>query len=580
MTIEIEKFYQSHQIDEDFDEVFYIKEYANTKDFYQPYCLANNIDDRHRLFFHWYNYGNKSNHYKNSQEKQTNDFIPKINPRNKIQEKLAILTTYFNPCNYINIKYNYIKFSEYITKFADLFTIELSFDNSFITDSRFSIHIEGEKSNILWQKEALLNILLKRIPKEYTNIAWIDSDIIFDDPYWSIHLNKQLNYYKVIQLFGDGYRENSNGQIIADSKFVSRIKHHPYGVTGFAWAIRREVIDEIKFLDNQILGGADYVMCSAFMNHPKLLDSLTYYVNDHYTQNWIQKTTKIIDSSVGYIDCSIIHMYHGEINHRNYQDRYSIFNDLKSIEKINGLWQCNDTEIADKIQKYFFSRQEDDNVVSVNQIFDQIYVLNLDRESHKYDIIKTKLDQLKIQHIRFCAIDGESLDFDGSNFITGQGDIENKYAFGCLLSHIHIIKDAKNNGYNKILILEDDVMFCDNFLARLQDIKKIKEWNLLYFGGSQHNWNNIKYFDGFYHAQNTSGTFAYGVNKSMYDEIINFCTNKTIDFNLSQLQQKYKECFVFYPNICIADVSSSSIRKPRNQQSHNLKMKWDILNYE
>lgn len=57
--VSIEEFYKNHKIDDNFDVKFYSTEYPDTKDFYQPYCKDNGIDDRHRLFYHWFFYGNK-----------------------------------------------------------------------------------------------------------------------------------------------------------------------------------------------------------------------------------------------------------------------------------------------------------------------------------------------------------------------------------------------------------------------------------------------------------------------------------------------------------------------------------------
>jgi hypothetical protein len=59
---DITKFYQMFSIHGDFDEVLYQRQYPELVDFYQPYCKENNIDDKHRLFFHWHRYGkNRSN---------------------------------------------------------------------------------------------------------------------------------------------------------------------------------------------------------------------------------------------------------------------------------------------------------------------------------------------------------------------------------------------------------------------------------------------------------------------------------------------------------------------------------------
>ena len=56
-NISIKEFYQHNSIDDSFDAVFYQEQYPETKDFYQPYSLEHNIDDRHRLYFHQYFYG-------------------------------------------------------------------------------------------------------------------------------------------------------------------------------------------------------------------------------------------------------------------------------------------------------------------------------------------------------------------------------------------------------------------------------------------------------------------------------------------------------------------------------------------
>ena len=58
------------KIEDDFDEIFYQKEYPDTKDFYQPYCVNHNIDDKRRLFYHYKTYND--NRYKNLLQKLSN----------------------------------------------------------------------------------------------------------------------------------------------------------------------------------------------------------------------------------------------------------------------------------------------------------------------------------------------------------------------------------------------------------------------------------------------------------------------------------------------------------------------------
>lgn len=55
----IEQFYDLYPLDEGFDEVEYIKNFPEAKNFYQPHCKHNNISDKKRLYFHFRNYVEK-----------------------------------------------------------------------------------------------------------------------------------------------------------------------------------------------------------------------------------------------------------------------------------------------------------------------------------------------------------------------------------------------------------------------------------------------------------------------------------------------------------------------------------------
>lgn len=74
MTISIEEFYKSNKVDEEFDEIFYSNIHSGSLDeFYQPHCFENNISERERLYFHYYEYGR----YYGSKKRQQ-DLMPRI----------------------------------------------------------------------------------------------------------------------------------------------------------------------------------------------------------------------------------------------------------------------------------------------------------------------------------------------------------------------------------------------------------------------------------------------------------------------------------------------------------------------
>lgn len=55
--MDINHFYMTNSVDPDFDEKSYASIYPKTKDFYQPFCRENGIDEKRRLFFHFSCYG-------------------------------------------------------------------------------------------------------------------------------------------------------------------------------------------------------------------------------------------------------------------------------------------------------------------------------------------------------------------------------------------------------------------------------------------------------------------------------------------------------------------------------------------
>lgn len=358
----IKNFYKNNEIDEDFDENFYLKSYYwSLVDFLKDDGF-NFTSLRKKLFYHYKTIGIHQCFVKNYNYYY---FNKKKSTRKNVKNKLAVITAFFNPCNYSNLKNNYDIFEKNIKNFCDLFVIELSFNDNFYIKNKNSIKIKGNKKNILWQKERMLNILLEKIPEEYTDIAWIDCDIIFQDKDWVEKIYESLNENKIIQLFKKCYRFQGDNKKIEDT-YDSIIKNCMYGSSGFAWAARRETLDQIKFLDNRILGGGDSVMSSSFINSPYLFKicNRIHTLND-VSKSWVNKSKELIDSAVDCINCEIDHLYHGSFNNRNYKDRYSIllsFNKSEFYIDKNNLWATDNIELTNKIYKYFLSRKEDDNL--------------------------------------------------------------------------------------------------------------------------------------------------------------------------------------------------------------------------
>ena len=158
-----------------------------------------------------------------------------------------------------------------------------------------------------------------------------------------------------------------------------------------------------------------------------------------------------------------------------------LFQIYPNCSEINTLVYCQQTISKDELLAYmmFTEQKEHDGfrnyeelrervssrLGDINDYFDYVYCLNLDRKLQNFLNIKEKCDLIGLKINRFSAVDGNNI----HESILKQYNGINKYAVGCLLSHYNIIKDAKKNGYKKVLILEDDILFCNNFHEKFND---------------------------------------------------------------------------------------------------------------
>lgn len=249
---------------------------------------------------------------------------------------------------------------------------------------------------------------------------------------------------------------------------------------------------------------------------------------------------------------------------------------------------------------------------SINVFFDKIYIVNLENNKEdKYTISKQLIDK-NIDFQIWEATNGYSNEnrklyeeylnrgIGKFNFFHEYKDLE-KYrgakfiespgAYGYIQTYISIIKNAKNNKYKSILILEDDTIFVDDFDEKLEIfLKKVKsDWKIIQLGASEYNWGNVNtkeaLKEGYYSpkAIETCGSFAMAINNSIYDELIKVQSYFDGPFDhipIASLYTKYqKQCYVCFPNIIVPNVTTSSIRNGRDQFTHGEKMKWNLNKY-
>src|SRR3989339_482669 len=315
------------------------------------------------------------------------------------------ITTFYNLSDY-KIKYkNYKIFRENSKKQGlKLLAVEITFNKKPFelkkSDAEIIIQIRASKKNIMWQKEALLNIGLKNLPKDCDKIAWLDCDVVFENNNWVKETSKLLEKYCVVQPFSLvvilDKNKSSKDVNISNIKFgviSENTKRHSFvylknlfdnriGHPGFAWAGRREIFDKIKFYDKFILASGDTFMAYAFYSQKSTM-SITQNTNMQIEDfsSWQEKCFNLVAGNVFYTNGVVFHLWHGKTKNRRYEEirfilKENNFNPLKDVIKDHqGLlqWSCDKRNLIKNTKKYFYLRNEDD-CFYLRDIFDIFFI--------------------------------------------------------------------------------------------------------------------------------------------------------------------------------------------------------------
>lgn len=243
--------------------------------------------------------------------------------------------------------------------------------------------------NLLWHKEALLNLAVSKLPKNIKYVFWVDADVIFTNKDWLTDSVKELKSgANILQPFEycvhldkdelqpsfdlNNYREfntsTRNPKLWRSfcSNYVDSIElansrdYNIHGHVGFAWGAKREILDKVPLYDKALIGGADHIIAHAAAGqvpHPCINKSFTDDLDSVY--DWSQKFSNIIKGKVAYTYGDLYHIWHGDIEKRQYLKRIQEFTPTtkKIVEKDkNGLYVTKSGD--DKYIKKYFAHRE------------------------------------------------------------------------------------------------------------------------------------------------------------------------------------------------------------------------------
>ena len=185
----------------------------------------------------------------------------------------------------------------------------------------------------------------------------------------------------------------------------------------------------------------------------------------------------------------------------------------------------------------------------VNEYFDRVVVINLDRRTDRMAKLGAQLDELGIAYERFSAIDAEILGV--------------KPMVAGTMSHVMVMKKYASQ---KTLILEDDALFCDNFNEKFAEVmpELPKDWDIFYLGallprgiGEVQDVGNKYWFKQIF----STGSHAYCIRPEVMKQVAYKLDTYDwyIDIGL-RLENETRNCYIAQPNLVTQFPSFSDLR--------------------
>lgn len=155
----------------------------------------------------------------------------------------------------------------------------------------------------------------------------------------------------------------------------------------------------------------------------------------------------------------------------------------------------------------------------VDNFFDMVYYINMDKDVDRNEHMAKLLERQNITKYKRISGNVVDINFDEipMNVYRNFNKKDEKYVRGHLgsrLSHMAAVRDAKENNYKRILILEDDIICLKDFDDLLiGNYNNLKDFDMVYFGGLQEQ----------VFRNQIVVCHAYAINETIYDDLLNMC---------------------------------------------------------
>ncbi|HET6975886.1 MAG TPA: glycosyltransferase family 25 protein [Pyrinomonadaceae bacterium] len=194
--------------------------------------------------------------------------------------------------------------------------------------------------------------------------------------------------------------------------------------------------------------------------------------------------------------------------------------------------------------------------MGINEAFPHKFCINLDRRPERWEQMRAKFERYGIEGVqRFAAVDGEQA-------IVPPNWKDSPGAYGCLRSHLEIIKEARRLGWPSVLIFEDDAALDaelhDKFSFYFEQVPS--DWEMLHFGAN-HMAAPVAVAANVVRITSANSTFAYALNRNVFDSFIELNTQAltAVDLNNRTLQTEHA-CYCFMPHLAWVEDLNSDVQ--------------------
>lgn len=268
------------------------------------------------------------------------------------------------------------------TPHVNLIVVETAFGDRKheVTQENNPNHLQLRTMQELWQKESMINLGVRLLPRDWKYVAWVDADVFFRDEDWAIETIHALQHYDVVQPWSECIDLGPRGNAMSlfrsfcslaskDTKMQARPDDpYPYGHSGFAWACTRRFWEETHgLIDFAILGSADHHMAWALIGEVE--KSVHGHSHEEFKQrckDWQRLAYGVTKGNLGYVPGRLEHHFHGPKAKRKYRERWQIlvkhqYSPLQDLgHDDQGLvYLKGKPELQADIIKYMHGRSED-----------------------------------------------------------------------------------------------------------------------------------------------------------------------------------------------------------------------------